>query len=454
MKKELSTVEAIKEARRCADCDKVTCQEGCPLQINISAFIKDLSQGNFGSAYATIAEVNDLPSICARVCPAERQCEALCILQREGNGIAISDLEGFIADFAHDNGLKMAAPHCCCRGKVAIIGSGPAGLAAAGYLVKNHFGVTIFEAQSEPGGMLLFGIPEYRLPSAIVRREIAELQQSGVEIRVQKRAGIDFTIDDLFGEGYDAIFMAVGTSLPKTLDIPGKELSSILTASYFLRTDALANVGKLDKSEIVLHTGDRVVVVGAGNVAMDSAITAMRRGASEVTVVYHKSEKDISAHFDKYRQALSEGVQFRFMQQPVAYFNHKQMRAINNVRKHAGVQDDLSVAGILLQNIEEDKDGNYVASGGQEVKACECVILAIGQRPTPPIITTTQGIQLDENGFVVTKERPYGMTTRAGVFSSGEVVHGPATVVLAMKDSQKVAAAIAQYIDAKKLLEG
>lgn len=454
MNKELSTAEAIKEARRCAACEKATCQEGCPLQINIASFIKDLSQGNFGSAYATIADANDLPSICARVCPADRHCEALCSLNKEGKGVAISNLEGFIADFAHDNGLKTTVPHCNCRGNVAIVGSGPAGLAAAGYLVKNHFGVTIFEAQGEPGGMLLFGIPEYRLPKAIVRREIAELQQSGVEIRVQKRAGIDFTIDDLFAEGYDAIFMAVGTSLPKTLDIPGKELSSILTASYFLRTDALANVGKLDKSEIVLHQGDRVVVVGAGNVAMDSAITALRRGASEVTVVYHKSEKDISASPEKYSQALAEGVKFCFMQQPVAYFNHKQMRAINNVRRPAGAQDDLRVAGVLLQNIVEDKDGSYVSSGGQEVMGCECVILAIGQRPTPPIITTTKGIQIDENGFIVTKERPYGMTTRAGVFSSGEIVHGTSTVVLAMKDSQKVAAAIAQYIDAKKLLEG
>lgn len=454
MEELFNSFAAIKESRRCLNCSEPSCQEGCPLQIDIAGFISEVSKGNFGSAFDIIAAANDFPAICARVCPAERQCEGLCVLQKDGKGVAISDLEGFIADFAHENGLKPPVAHCCCRGRVAIIGSGPAGLAAAGYLVKNHFGVTLFEAQSEPGGVLLFGIPEYRLPKDIVRREIAALQQSGVEIRVQKKAGIDFTIDDLFAEGYDAIFMGVGMALPKILDIPGKELSGILTATYFLRTDALAVTGKLDKSEIVLHSGDSVVVVGAGNVAMDSAITALQRGAKEVTVVYHKAENRVTASNEKYLKAIEAGVKFRFMQEPVAYFNHKQMRAVNNIRRPSGKKDDMNVAGVLLQNIVLDKSGAYVAEGGQEVLACDCVILAIGQKPTPPIITTTKGIQMDANGFIITKERPYGMTTRAGVFSSGDIVHGPATVVLAMKESQKVAAAIAQYVDAKKLLEG
>lgn len=453
MSMQLSTASAIKEARRCLQCADPTCQAGCPLQINIVEFIHQLSQGNFGAAYETILEKNDFPAICGRVCPAERQCEGLCCLQKDGQGISISSLEGFIADFAHENDLKPIVAKDTSRGKVAIIGSGPAGLGAAGYLAKEGFAVTIFEAQAEPGGVLLFGIPEYRLPKDIVRREIKELQASGIEIRVQKKAGVDFTIDDLFAEHYDAIFIGVGTALPKTLDIPGKDLLGILTATYFLRTDVLAVTGKLDKSEIVLHSGDRVVIVGAGDVAMETAVTAMRRGASEVTIVYHKKEQLMSASQPLYRKALDNGVQFRFMQQPVAYFNHKQMRALNNVRKTSDKQDDMHVAGVLLQNIVEDKQGNYIYDGGQEVLACECVILAIGQKPTPPIITTTKGIQVDVNGFVITRERPYGMTTRSGVFSSGDVVHGPATVVLAMRETQRVAAAIAQYIDAKKLLE-
>ena len=230
---ELTTSAAIKEARRCQGCTGAPCQAGCPLKINIAEFVHYVSKGNFGEAYDTISKTNNLPAICARVCPAERQCEAQCVLGKEGKPLAIAALEGFIADFAHENDLTTLAPGENKRGRVAIIGSGPAGLAAAGDLIRQKFAVTIFEAQAEAGGVLLFGIPEYRLPKDVVRREISELQNCGVEIKVEKKAGIDFTIDDLFAEGYDAIFMGVGTALPRTLDIPGKELSGILTATYF-----------------------------------------------------------------------------------------------------------------------------------------------------------------------------------------------------------------------------
>ncbi|MCQ2373253.1 MAG: FAD-dependent oxidoreductase [Phascolarctobacterium sp.] len=453
MKETLTTTLAIKEARRCQKCSEPTCLNGCPLQINIPKFISCLAKGNFGEAYDIISEANNLPAICARVCPSERQCEEKCNMCTEERPVAIADLEGFIADFAHDNDLKPLASTDAKRGKIAIIGSGPAGLAAAGDLIRQKFAVTIFEAQSEPGGVLLFGIPEYRLPKDIVRKEISELQTCGVEIKVEKRAGIDFTIDDLFAEGYDAIFIGVGTALPRTLDIPGQQLSGILTATYFLRTVVLAATGKVDNSEIVLNPGDKVVVVGAGNVAMEAALTAVKHGAGEVTVVYHKGEECIKADRSAYRRALEAGVKFHFLQQPVAYFNPKQMRAVKNIRRRVQQADELNVAGILLQNIVKDKNGEYIQAGGQELLSCDCVILAIGQKTAPPIITSTKGIQMDVNGFVITKERPYGMTTRAGVFSSGDIVHGPATVVLAMKESKKVAEGIAQYVDAKKLLE-
>lgn len=451
MSDNLNIAAAIKEARRCLKCDKPICQSSCPLETNIPEFIRKLTQGNFGRAYDVISETNNLPSICARVCPAERLCEAGCSLKEE-KPVAISKLEGFIADFAHENNLMPLVYNESDRGKVAIIGSGPAGLAVAGDLIKQQFSVTIFEAQAEPGGVLLFGIPDYRLPKSIVRREIAELQSCGVEIKVEKRAGIDFTIDDLFDEGYDAIFIGVGTALPRTLDIPGKELSGILTATYFLRTVVLAATGKVDKSEILLNPGDRVVVVGAGNVAMETAVTAMRRGASEVTVVYHKSEDDLKIDRGSYQKALDSGVNFRFLRQPVAYFNPKQMRALKNVRRRVNQIDEFNVAGVLLQNIVKTSNGEYVSEGGQEVLDCDCVILAVGQKAAPPIITSSKGIQMDVNGFVITKSKPYGMTTRAGVFTSGDIVHGPATVVLAMKEAKKVASGIAQYIDAKKLL--
>ena len=453
MSRIMTTVEAIQEARRCLNCARPTCRTGCPIENNIPAFIRALSEGNIGMAYEIISERSNLPAICGRVCPHERQCEAHCVLTKKKCGIEIGSLEMFIADFAHKNDLKPAHPSSKLRGKVAVIGSGPAGLTVAGDLAKMDFDVTIFEAQSEPGGVLLFGIPEFRLQKDVVRREITELQHIGVEIKTNQLAGVDFTVDDLFAQGYDAIFMGTGTSLPRTLDIPGKELSGILTATYFLRTVVLANEGKLDASETILHTGDNVVVVGAGNVAMDAARTSVRREAKNVTIVYHKSEAEVSAFPSEYEAAVAEGVQFKFLSQPIAYFNKKQMRAVNKVRRQATAADETQLAGLLVQNIVKTDEGKFVAEGGQEVLPCDCVILAVGQKPAARIVSTTKGIQVDERGFVITRERPYGMTTRAGVFSSGDVVHGPATVVLAMKESKKVAAGIAQYIDAKKLLE-
>ncbi|MGM9528467.1 MAG: FAD-dependent oxidoreductase [Phascolarctobacterium sp.] len=453
MSRIMTTAEAIQESRRCLNCARPMCRTGCPIENNIPAFIRALSEGNIGMAYEIISERSNLPAICGRVCPHERQCEAHCVLTKKKCGIEIGSLEMFIADFAHKNDLKPAHPSSKLRGKVAVIGSGPAGLTVAGDLAKMDFDVTIFEAQSEPGGVLLFGIPEFRLQKDVVRREITELQHIGVEIKTNQLAGVDFTVDDLFAQGYDAIFMGTGTSLPRTLDIPGKELSGILTATYFLRTVVLANEGKLDASETILHTGDNVVVVGAGNVAMDAARTAVRRGAKNVTIVYHKSEAEVSAFPSEYEAAVAEGVQFKFLSQPIAYFNKKQMRAVNKVRRQATAADETQLAGLLVQNIVKTDEGKFVAEGGQEVLPCDCVILAVGQKPAARIVSTTKGIQVDERGFVITRERPYGMTTRAGVFSSGDVVHGPATVVLAMKESKKVAAGIAQYIDAKKLLE-
>ena len=453
MSRIMTTAEAIKEARRCLNCTRPTCRTGCPIENNIPEFIRALGEGNIGLAYETISERSNLPAICGRVCPHERQCEAHCILSKKQCGIEIGSLEMFIADFAHENELKPIPPSSGMRGKVAVIGSGPAGLTVAGDLAKMDFDVTIFEAQSEPGGVLLFGIPDFRLPKDVVRREIKELLSLGVKIKTQVLAGVDFTVDDLFAEGFDAIFMGTGTSLPRTLDIPGKELSGILTATYFLRTVVLADEGKLDESETILHTGDNVVVVGAGNVAMDAARTALRRGAKNVTVVYHKSEAEVSAFQNEYNAAVQEGIQFSFLKQPIAYFNKKQMRALNNIRRQGEKVDETQVAGLLLQNITKTPEGEFVSEGGQEVLPCDCVILAVGQKPAARIVSTTKCIQVDNRGFVITRERPYGMTTRAGVFSSGDVVHGPATVVLAMKESKKVAAGIAQYIDAKKLIE-
>ncbi len=453
MSRIMTTAEAIQEARRCLNCPRPMCRTGCPIENNIPQFIRALRDGNIGMAYEFISERSNLPAICGRVCPHERQCESHCILTKKQCGIEIGSLEMFVADFAHDNDLKPIPPSTGRRGKVAVIGSGPAGLTVAGDLAKINFAVTVYEAQNEPGGVLLYGIPEFRLQKSVVRKEITELLHLGVDIRTNQLAGVDFTVDDLFAEGYDAIFMGTGTSLPRTLDLPGKELSGILTATYFLRMVFLADSGNLDQSETLLHPGDNVIVIGAGNVAMDAARPAVRRGEANVTVVYRKTEAEISAFPSEYTAAVQEGVQFSFLKQPIAYLNKKQMRALNNIRRQPCEADETEVAGLLVQNITRDAEGKFIAEGGQEILACDCIILAVGQKPAARIVSTTKGIQVNERGFVITRERPYGMTTRAGVFSSGDVVHGPATVVLAMKESKKVAAGIAQYIDAKKLLE-
>lgn len=452
MSKKLTTKEAITEARRCLNCSRPLCRAGCPIENNIPDFIRALSEGNVGQAYEIISERSNLPAICGRVCAHEKQCEASCILAKKHNSIAIGSLEMFIADFAHENELHPLPASTGQRGKVAVIGSGPAGLTVAGDLAKMDFAVTIFEGQQEPGGVLLFGIPEFRLEKEVVRREIDNLCKLGVEIVTNVLIGPDLTIDDLFAQGFDAIFMGTGTALPRTLDIPGKELIGIFTATYFLRMVVLSDSGKLDEKETLMDSGDQVAVIGAGNVAIDAARTAIRRGAKQVTIVYHKSFEDITCLPSEYEAALADGVQFKFLKQPLAYLNKKQMRALTNIRNHPTSADETDLAGILLQNMLCDEDGKITPTGGQEILPCDAVILAVGQRPAARIVSTTTGIKVDERGFVITKERPYGMTTKAGVFSSGDVVHGPKTVVLAMKESKKVADGIAQYVDAKKLL--
>ena len=261
MSSKMTMQEAISEAKRCLNCSKPLCRGGCPIEHNIPEFVRALSEGNIGSAYATIAERSNLPAICGRVCAHEKQCEANCILVKKNSPIPIGSLEMFIADFAHEHGLNPLPPSTGKRGKVAVIGSGPAGLTVAGDLAKMDFAVTIFEGQSEPGGVLLFGIPDFRLAKDVVRREIEILQKLGVEIITDKLIGPDMTVDTIFEQGFDAIFMGTGTALPKILDIPGKDLSGIITATYFLRVVVLSDAGKLDKKDYRVYT-----VLGDGEV--------------------------------------------------------------------------------------------------------------------------------------------------------------------------------------------
>ena len=420
-----TTKEAIDEAKRCLNCKNPSCKKGCPIDNDIPDFIHQLSMGNMGDAMRIINEKSNLPAICGRVCPHEKQCQGHCVLYAKGKGIQIGKLERFIADFDTEMNLIREKLPQKTRGKVAVIGSGPAGLTVAGDLARQGFSVTIFEGQSEAGGVLMYGIPEYRLPKAVVTKEIQKIEALGVNFILNCLVGRDITIDQLFQQGYDAIFIGTGTALPKDLNVPGNTLRGIVQSSYLLHMVTIFNQNIVSRDAVPMHEGDRVAVIGCGNVAMDAARTAVRMGASSVTVLYHRTEADMSAIPSEYQEAVKEGVKFMWK---------------TSTKEFLG-DGDGKVTGIRAETPEGIQDLPF-----------DCVLLAIGSRPANRIVSTTTGIEVDETGYVIVKERPYGMTTRRGVFAGGDVVHRPHTVVLAMKAAKQVAAGIAQYVDAVKLL--
>ena len=450
------TVEmAVDEANRCLNCPRPACMSGCPVNVKIPQFIACVREQDFKGAYHKILEDSSLPAICGRVCPQEKQCESKCVRGIKGEPVGIGRLERFVADWNRENADEMPEKIATNGHRVAVIGSGPSGLACASDLAKLGYDVTVYEHFHKAGGVLAYGIPEFRLPKSIVQKEVDGLKAMGVKVETNIVVGRTITIDELMEEnGFEAVFVGSGAGLPMFMHIPGENLKGVYSANEFLTRINLMKAYREDSDTPIMDLkGKKVAVVGGGNVAMDAARTAIRRGAENVTIVYHKTEAEISSFPSEYEAAVKEGVQFNFLKQPIAYLNKKQMRALNNIRRKPAESDETDLAGLLVQNITKTDDGQFVTEGGQEVIPCDCVILAIGQRPAARIVSTTKGIQVDDRGFVITRERPYGMTTRAGVFSSGDVVHGPATVVLAMKESKKVAAGIAQYIDAKKLLE-
>lgn len=417
--------EAVAEAKRCLNCKNPTCIGGCPIENDIPDFIKEISKGNFGEAREILAKKTNLPAICGRVCPHDLQCEGHCILAKAGKEIKVGRLERFVADFDHSMGLINEKIPRKTRGKVAVIGSGPAGLTISGDLAKDGFNVVVYEALPEPGGILLYGIPDFRLQKDVVRREISKIESYGVTFMTNMVGGEDFTVDTLFESGFDAVFIGTGTNVSNNLDIPGNELKGVELSSYFLRTSMLANEGKINRDEVIVAEGSRVIVIGAGNVAMDAARTAIRIGASEVNIVYRRGEEDMTASKIEYEEALKEGAKFHFNSNPVEYL---------------GEDDKVKALKVMTDE-------------GEKIIETDVVLVAIGSKPAKRIVSTTEGIDVDQKGYVVTREKPYGMTTLKGVFAGGDVVHQPATVVRAMKEAKKVAEGIAAYVDAKKLLD-
>ncbi|MBQ7608525.1 MAG: NAD(P)-dependent oxidoreductase [Desulfovibrionaceae bacterium] len=418
-------LEAITEAKRCLHCKKPLCRSGCPIANDIPDWIHELAQGNLGNAIQIINTRSNLPAVCGRVCAHERQCEGNCVLGKKGQAINIGKLERFVADFdasmhLHHEGLVQKN-----RGRIAVIGSGPAGLTIAGDMARQGFQVEIFEMEAEPGGVLMFGIPEYRLPREVVRNEVKRIEALGAVFHCSVTVGHDLTIDDLFDQGFDAIFMGTGTGKPRKLDIPGCDAKGVEQAIYFLRLANLYTAGSIPRKEVPVSVGDEVFVVGCGNTAMDAARTAVRMGASSVEIVYHRTINEMSALRAEYDDAVAEGVKFNWQ---------SQITCIH--------EEDGSVAGITLKTGEEETE-----------RTANRIILAVGQRPASRIVSTAKGIDVDERGYVLTRESPFGMTTRKGLFAGGDVVRHPATVVHAMQNAKKVADGMIRYVDAIKLLE-
>lgn len=417
--------EAIAEAKRCLNCKNPSCKKGCPIENHIPEFIHELSKGNMGNAMAIINEKSNLPAICGRVCPHEKQCQGHCVLYSKGKGIEIGKLERFVADFDTEMKLIREKLPQKTRGKVAVIGSGPAGLTVAGDLARQGFNVTIFESQAEPGGVLMYGIPEYRLPKQVVRQEIEKIEALGVTFLLNCVVGKQLNIDDIFAQGYDAIFIGSGTALPKSLDIPGAGLRGVIQATYLLHMANIYNEGTVGRDKVPVIEGEHVAVMGCGNVAMDAARTAVRMGAASVTIVYRRTEADMPAIQAEYQAALQEGVKFLWQTSTTEFLG----------------DEDGKVVGLRANTSE-----------GVKEYAFDRICLAVGSRPASRIVSTTEGIETDDNGYVLVKERPFGMTSRRGVFAGGDVVHRPQTVVMAMKAAKSVAVGIAQYVDAVKLL--
>ena len=430
--------EAMEEAVRCLNCRNPKCVVGCPVSIQINEFIHEVKEGNFEKAAEVIARSSALPAVCGRVCPQETQCEGVCIRGIKGEPVAIGKLERFVADWAREHGFQAAQAGAPNGKKVAVIGAGPAGLTCAGDLAKLGYDVTIFEAFHEPGGVLQYGIPEFRLPKTkVVGPEIENVKKLGVKILTNVFVGRSITVDELLNEeGFDAVFLGTGAGLPKFMNIPGESANGVFSANEFLTRNNLMKA-YLPESDTPMRAGKKVVVVGGGNVAMDAARTALRLGA-EVHVVYRRSEEELPARKEEVHHAKEEGIIFDLLQNPIEIL----------------VDENYWVTGVKIVKMEL---GEPDASGrrrpieipnSEYVMDCDTVIMSLGTSPNPLISSTTKGLDTDRRGCIIAKEEN-GETTKTAVYAGGDAVTGAATVILAMGAGKAAAKGIHEFLSKK-----
>ncbi len=428
---------AIDEAKRCLNCKNMPCVGGCPVQIHIPEFIAKVADGDFQGAYDVIYKSSSLPAVCGRVCPQEKQCESKCVRGIKGEPVGIGRLERFVADWYMKNGKAKASDVVKNGKKIAVVGSGPSGLTCAGDLAKKGYDVTVFEALHVAGGVLVYGIPEFRLPKDIVKREIENLKALGVEIVTNAVIGKTETVDELLADGYKAVFIGTGAGLPRFMNIPGENLNRVYSANEFLTRTNLMKAYKENSATPIIRA-KRVAVVGGGNVAMDAARCAMRLGADEVYIVYRRSMDELPARREEVEHAEEEGIIFKTLSNPVEILGDENsfVKGIRCIKMELGEPDASGRRSpVEIPDSEYDLD-------------VDAVIMSIGTSPNPLIRNTTEGLETDRRGCIITKNDG-GLTTKEGVYAGGDAVTGAATVILAMGAGKSAAEAIDEYIKGK-----
>ena len=432
--------QALDEAQRCLHCKNKPCVSGCPVGINIPDFIEKVAQRDFEGAYQIITQQSSLPAVCGRVCPQETQCESKCVRGIKGEPVGIGRLERFVADWHNQNVCEAPQRPVSNGHKVAVVGSGPSGLACAGDLAKKGYDVTVFEALHTAGGVLVYGIPEFRLPKAIVQKEIDTLKALGVKVETNMVIGRVLSIDELLEQGFEAVFIGSGAGLPRFMNIPGENLKGVYSANEFLTRVNLMKA-YLPGSDTPIEHAKRVAVVGGGNVAMDAARCAKRLGAEEVSIVYRRSEKELPARAEEVEHAKEEGIVFRLLNNPTQILGDDQ----GNVRGMECVRMELG---------EPDASGRrrpVEVPGSEFVLDVDCVIMSIGTSPNPLIKSTTKGLETQKWGGIIVEEEETGLTSREGVYAGGDAVTGAATVILAMGAGKTAAKAIDEHISGKSV---